>query len=43
MFFLSVVIASCGPANEKHTMHDQTASELLGNPKYPAICYGARA
>jgi exo-beta-1,3-glucanase (GH17 family) len=40
MFFLSVVIASCGPANEKHTMHDQTASELLGNPKYPAICYG---
>ncbi len=21
-------------------MHDQTASELLGNPKYPAICYG---
>ncbi len=38
--FLSAVIASCGTANEQHTMHNPSASELVGNPKYPAICYG---
>ena len=38
--FLSAVIASCATSNKHHTMHDKPASELLGNPDYPAISYG---
>ena len=38
--FLSAVIASCATSNKHHTMHDKLASELLGNPDYPAISYG---
>ena len=40
VLFLSAVIASCTNSNEHHTMHDKPASELLGNPDYPAISYG---
>ena len=40
VLFLSAVIASCATSNKHHTMHDKPASELLGNPDYPAISYG---
>ena len=40
LLFLSAVFASCSPTNEHHTMQDKSASEILGNPQYPAICYG---
>ncbi len=38
--FLSAALTSCGPTHEHQIMHDKPASELLGNPDYPAICYG---
>lgn len=34
------LLASCGQPKAHHTMHNRPASELLGNPKYPAICFG---
>ena len=37
---LSTVIASCGHVKPNQIMHDPSASELLGNPKYTAISYG---
>jgi exo-beta-1,3-glucanase (GH17 family) len=44
LLFLTMVIASCGSAEEQPqqhaTMHDKPASEILGNPLYPAISYG---
>ena len=32
--------ASCGQASKTESMQDKPASELLGNPDYPAISYG---
>ena len=40
ILILLAVLTSCGPTNEHDTMQDKSASELLGNPQYPAICYG---
>ena len=38
--FLPGLMVSCGPSSEPHSVHDKPASELLGNPDYPAISYG---
>jgi len=41
---LSIAFISCGRTsthnNPQPTMHNKSASDLLGNPEYPAICYG---
>ena len=37
---LVAVFASCGYAPKTEPMQDPSASELLGNPDYPAISYG---
>ena len=40
LLLLVAVLASCGHAPKTETMQDLSASELLGNPDYPAISYG---
>ena len=40
ILLLATVIASCGQQTSNQTMHDPSASELLGNPEYTAISYG---
>ena len=40
LFITSLVFASCGQPITTETMHNRPASELLGNPDFPAICYG---
>ena len=37
---LVAVLASCGDAPKTEPMQDPSASNLLGNPNYPAISYG---
>lgn len=37
---LMVHLASCDGTNEDKNMQSKSASELLGNPEYPAISYG---
>ena len=40
LMLLVAVLASCGQASKTDPMQDLSASELLGNPDYPAISYG---
>ena len=40
LMLLVAVLASCGDAPKTEPMQDLSASELLGNPNYPAISYG---
>ncbi|HAY55849.1 MAG TPA: glycosyl hydrolase family 17 [Flavobacteriales bacterium] len=40
LMLLVAVLASCGQAPKTDPMQDLSASELLGNPDYPAISYG---
>ena len=40
LMLLVAVLASCGQAPKTDPMQDLSASELLGNPEYPAISYG---
>ena len=40
LLLLVAVLASCGQAPKTDPMQDLSASELLGNPEYPAISYG---
>jgi exo-beta-1,3-glucanase (GH17 family) len=35
-----LLLASCEGTNHDNNMHSKSASELLGNPNYPAISYG---
>lgn len=36
----AMAFAACGPTTEEITMNNLSASDLLGNPNYPAISYG---
>ena len=40
LMLLVAVLASCGDAPKTEPMQDPSASDLLGNPNYPAISYG---
>ena len=40
LMLLVAVLASCGDAPKTEPMQDPSASNLLGNPNYPAISYG---
>ena len=40
LLLLVAVLASCGHPPKTQPMQDLSASELLGNPNYPAISYG---
>ena len=40
LLLLVAVLASCGHPQKTDPMQDLSASELLGNPNYPAISYG---
>ena len=40
LLLLAAVLASCGPPPKTDPMQDLSASDLLGNPNYPAISYG---
>ena len=40
LLLLVAVFASCGDAPKTEPMQDPSASDLLGNPDYPAISYG---
>ena len=40
LLLLVAVLASCGHPKKTDPMQDLSASELLGNPNYPAISYG---
>ena len=40
LMLLVAVLASCGDAPKTEPMQDLSASDLLGNPHYPAISYG---
>ena len=40
LLLLLAVLASCGHPSKTEPMQDLSASELLGNPNYPAISYG---
>jgi len=40
LMLLVAVLASCGQTPKTDPMQDLSASELLGNPDYPAISYG---
>ena len=40
LLLLVAVLASCGHPSKTEPMQDLSASELLGNPNYPAISYG---
>ena len=40
LMLLVAVLASCGQAPKTDPMQDLSASDLLGNPDYPAISYG---
>ena len=40
LMLLVAVFASCGDAPKTEPMQDPSASDLLGNPNYPAISYG---
>ena len=37
---MMLLLTSCDGANQDNNMHSKSASELLGNPNYPAISYG---